>query len=223
MLRIFKQRCGTLRLPSGHSRLYSTRQPRNCPKCGTPLPSALPTCLACSYIAPIPPEMSHEEILDIPQSSNPFKVDLKAMKQKFRQVQSICHPDKWSGRGGPQGSQIAAHQSAQINTAYTVLLDPVLRSQYILSRRAGLDADETDKLEDHEFLMEVMDAREELQTATEPHELESIRQRNKERFQTLVGEIERCIGEQDWQGAREATLKLKYWESLENAARDLAH
>lgn len=66
-----------------------------------------------------------------------------------------------------------------MNTAYQVLLNPLSRVQYIL-RQQGVDVlQETDKLDDQEFIMEVMEAREELEEANDEAEMAEIRHRNE--------------------------------------------
>ena len=78
-------------------RLYSTS--RKCPSCSTILPTALPTCPTCSHIESLPPSTSYFDLLDIPSSSNLFKIDVKQLKSQFLQAQRVCHPDTWSRKG----------------------------------------------------------------------------------------------------------------------------
>lgn len=66
-----------------------------------------------------------------------------------------------------------------MNTAYQVLLNPVSRVQYILSQEGVEVLEETDKLDDKEFIMEVMEAREEIEDATDEEQMTEIRDMNK--------------------------------------------
>ena len=80
-------------------RLYSTST-RTCPSCSAPLRSPLPTCLRCSYIQPLPSELTYYDILGVSNTSqNLFKVDVRDLKKKFLEAQRVCHPDAWSGKG----------------------------------------------------------------------------------------------------------------------------
>lgn len=72
---------------------------------------------------------------------------------------------------------MAAAQSSILNSAYRTLSSPVLRAQYILAQE-GYPPLETDKLTDQELIMEVMEAREELEEASSPDAVEIIRERN---------------------------------------------
>lgn len=69
--------------------------------------------------------------------------------------------------------------SSVVNTAYQVLLNPVSRVQYILSQEGVEVLEETDKLDDKEFIMEVMEAREEIEEATDEEQMTEIRDSNK--------------------------------------------
>lgn len=72
---------------------------KKCPACGTPLPTPLPACTSCSYIAPLPRSTTYHELLGLPPSSNRFDVDPSMLKDRFRQLQRVIHPDKWSNHG----------------------------------------------------------------------------------------------------------------------------
>lgn len=64
-----------------------------------------------------------------------------------------------------------------LNSAYKTLLSPLLRAQYILTLE-GFPPSETDKFSDPEFIMEVMERREELEEAQNEEELEQISTKN---------------------------------------------
>ena len=64
-----------------------------------------------------------------------------------------------------------------LNTAYKTLLSPVLRAQYILTLE-GFPPSEVDKFSDPEFIMEVMEMREELEEVQTEEALEQISSRN---------------------------------------------
>lgn len=70
---------------------YST-----CVNCSSPINSNIPVCKSCGSISPLPSHLSHHSLLGIPDKPNPFLIHLPTLKQKFRQAQSICHPDAWS-------------------------------------------------------------------------------------------------------------------------------
>ncbi|THH11104.1 hypothetical protein EW145_g874 [Phellinidium pouzarii] len=117
---------------------------------------------------------------------------------------------------------IAAAQSSVLNAAYRTLLSPVLRAQYILTQE-GFEPSETDKLTDQELVMEIMEAREELDEAETLENIERIRSENGGKVEEMYASIAKLIGEMKWEDARDAVVKLKYLEGIQSAAEDKWH
>lgn len=67
--------------------------------------------------------------------------------------------------------------SSRVNEALHRLSNPLRRAEYILARE-GYAGEETDKLDDMELLMEIMEAREGLANAQSPEEVAEIRAEN---------------------------------------------
>lgn len=67
--------------------------------------------------------------------------------------------------------------SSIVNKAYGTLLNPFARAEYILQQE-GVEIGESENLEDPALIMEVMEAREELDGAESQEEVERIRQEN---------------------------------------------
>ena len=85
--------------------------PKRCPSCSTPLPTSLPVCPKCFHITPIPESMTYHEMLGTPYEPNPFVVDVRQLKDQFRAVQAIVHPDRWVGKP-PVCARLNARRSA---------------------------------------------------------------------------------------------------------------
>ncbi|KAI0655088.1 Co-chaperone Hsc20 [Cubamyces menziesii] len=205
---------GTLKLRRNYSDTSS--RPKTCPSCSAPLPTALPVCSNCSYIAPIPESMTYHEMLGTPYEPNPFAVDVRQLKNQFRAVQAVVHPDRWVSRP-PEQQAIAAAMSSRINEALHRLSNPLRRAEYILARE-GFAGEESDKLDDMELLMEVMEARESLANAQSPDEVAEIRAENDAKIQDSIQEIERLVADKDWPALRTAAIRLKYLQGIESAA-----
>lgn len=127
------------------------------------------------------------------------------------QLQARAHPDLH-----PQHDKKRAEAlSARINEAYKTLQSPLLRAQYLLSLR-GIDVaeDERLKVEDPELLMEVLEAREQIEEAQEEGELAEMREVNEGRILESVGILERCFAEDDLEGAKGEAVKLRYWINI---------
>ncbi|TBU35251.1 hypothetical protein BD311DRAFT_709602 [Dichomitus squalens] len=201
---------------SRRSQSTTSSGPRRCPSCSTPFPTSLPVCPDCFYITPMPESMTYHEMLGTPYEPNPFVVDLRQLKNQFRTVQGIVHPDRWVGKP-PEHQAIASAMSSRINEALHRLSDPLRRAEYILARE-GLAGEETDKLEDMDLLMEVMEAREGLASAESQEEVEEIRSQNQAKIEEVLKEIEDLVAEKNWDALRTAAVKLKYLQGIQSAA-----
>lgn len=149
-----------------------------------------------------------------PPPDGPFSIDLSALKKEFLQLQARAHPDLH-----PQADKKRAEAlSARINEAYKTLQNPLLRAQYLLSLR-GIEVaeDETAKVDDPELLMEVLEAREQIEEAESEEDLVEMHQTNEERIERSVAEIERCFKEDDLQGAKNESIKLRYWVNIKES------
>jgi len=149
-----------------------------------------------------------------PPPKGPFKVDVRELRREFLQLQAVAHPDRH-----PANLKTRAEAtSARINEAYKTLQNPLLRAQYLLSLR-GIDVaeDETAKVEDPELLMEVLDAREQIEEAQEEHELENMKAVNNKRIEESEGILDEAFSRDDMQLAKAESVKLKYWTNIKES------
>jgi molecular chaperone HscB len=154
----------------------------------------------------------------LPDDSNPFLIDTALLKQRFRQMQSVCHPDTWASKG--QDNQDAAQAlSSAVNHAYQTLLQPMPRIEYILSQNEH-PMEETDKLQDNEFLMSIMMAREEIEMAETREETEAVIQENQAMIEQTISEIGSLVEQKRWPEAKQAGIRLKYLDGIRKAAVD---
>ncbi|ORY57513.1 Co-chaperone HscB, C-terminal oligomerization domain-containing protein [Pseudomassariella vexata] len=216
-------------ITSSHARLTIPSQIRWLSTSSTPTSSSSaeqpsPDAATTSSFKPQPPQ-TYYDIFPLslpagPPPDGPFEIDVRALRREFLQLQGKAHPDLHP----PSMKARAEAMSARINEAFKTLSSPLLRAQYLLSLQ-GLDVanDETAKVEDPALLMEVMEAREEVEEAEEESELEALRRRNEERERESEGVLAGCFGEGDWEGAVRECVRLRYWcnikESIHNWER----
>ncbi|KAJ7597468.1 hypothetical protein C8J56DRAFT_1108574, partial [Mycena floridula] len=188
-----------------------------CPRCSQPLPTSLPACRKCWTISTVSPSYDFYDILDISPDPNPFAVDTAALTRQFRKSQVACHPDTWSAQGSDK--QDTAHTlSAAVNQAYQTLLHPSSRIEYILQLK-GHPLTETEKVTDMDFLIEVYAAREELEEAENPEQVQTLlKEMNGRCFPELETEILQRVRDQEWESAKESAIKLKYIEGIKKDA-----
>jgi molecular chaperone HscB len=149
-----------------------------------------------------------------PPPSGPFHIDVRALRREFLQLQAVAHPDRH-----PQSLKARAEAtSARINEAYKTLQNPLLRAQYLLQLR-GIDVadDEMAKTEDPELLMEVLDAREEIEMASEEEELDEMKQVNNERIEASEKVLDGAFAGDDMDAAKKESVRLRYWVNIKES------
>ena len=105
--------------------------------------------------------------------------------------------------------------SSRINEAYKTLQNPLLRAQYLLSLR-GIEVaeDETAKVEDPELLMEVLEAREQIEEAQHEDHLVDMKTANEERISESTRIIDQAFRDDDLEAAKSEAVKLRYWINI---------
>jgi molecular chaperone HscB len=158
----------------------TTSSLHRCPQCGASLPTYLPLCTACSFIAPIQPSTSSRDLLlqNLEPGQNPFVIDGKALRNAFLRAQQVCHPDAWA-TAPPQAQRLAGEYSARINKAYRTLSSPRARAEEILEQH-GRDTKEHDQLDDPELVMRIMEVRERIEEGDEAAKEQIVRENQGE-------------------------------------------
>jgi molecular chaperone HscB len=111
--------------------------------------------------------------------------------------------------------------SARINEAYKTLQNPLLRAQYLLTLRGiEIAEDETAKVEDPELLMEVLEAREQIEEAESEEDLADMKTINDERIRGSEEVLERAFKADDIELAKSEAVKLRYWINIKESIDD---
>lgn len=151
-----------------------------------------------------------------PPPSGAFTIGLRALRKEFLQLQAKAHPDLHASKDKARAEAL----SSRINEAYRTLSDPLLRTQYLL-RLEGIEVEsETDKTDDKELLMSVMEVREAVEDAESEQELEGLKSENEERIQESLGRIEKGFVEGDLETVREEAVRLRYWRNCEESLKN---
>lgn len=176
-----------------------------------------------------------------PPPQGPFDIDVRALRREFLRLQAASHPDYFhsaSASSSPSDSPsdpentLAARRrrqaeaaSSHINAAYKTLSHPLLRAQYILAERYGVDlaGDEagshTAPAADPALLVEVLEAREAIEEAESEADLEGPMAENEERIERCVEGLRRAFAEGHVEGAVGEAVRLRYWESIKEGIR----
>ncbi|WP_130471395.1 Fe-S protein assembly co-chaperone HscB, partial [Candidatus Magnetaquicoccus inordinatus] len=114
-------------------------------------------CPTCQIIQPVAPDADFFALFSLPAT---FVLDTAALQQPYQALQREFHPDRFAQRSASE-RRLSIEQVTHLNRAYQTLLDPLLRSEYLLQRsgaKAGIDEKELSR--DPLFLLEVMEQRE---------------------------------------------------------------
>ncbi|CAK7232286.1 hypothetical protein SCUCBS95973_008208 [Sporothrix curviconia] len=166
-----------------------------------------------------------------PPPAGPFAINVRALRTEFLRLQAAAHPDFHHDQGAPAGRD--SHSSARakaealsslINEAYRTLASPLLRAQYLLKQRHGIDlaGDESTVggATEMDLLMAVLEVREEIEQAQCEADLEPIRAANQERMQASEAVLEKAFAADDAGAARREAVRLRYWVNIDDALRN---
>lgn len=147
-----------------------------------------------------------------------FTLDLRAVEQRHRELSRALHPDRYAGAPAAE-RRMALGRAIEVNEAWRVVRDPIRRAE-ALCARAGVELRE-DALPrpDPDFLMEIMEAREELAEAARRKDLarvsalgDAMRAREEKALAALGAGLDWAAGDR---GRVQATLprlaELKYF------------
>ena len=114
-----------------------------------------------------------ENFFDLFSQPVSFNVTTQEIKKKFKELQKKYHPDKFVN-STPHEHRIAIQFSAYLNTAYSVLINPIDRAEYLLKIK-GISYDKDNiTINDADFLMEQMDLRQSIDLAKKENDINSV-------------------------------------------------
>ncbi|MBM4189882.1 MAG: Fe-S protein assembly co-chaperone HscB [Betaproteobacteria bacterium] len=143
-----------------------------------------------------------------------FALERAALDAAFRAVQAEVHPDKFAHADAATQRQ-AVERATAVNEAYQTLKAPVARGAYLL-RQAGIEPfDPANTRMSTAFLMQQIEWREQLESATDVAALEALEKRiaaaARDHEQRLIRQID---AEADRVGATETLRELRFIEKM---------
>ena len=133
-----------------------------------------------------------------------FAMDLKQAEARHLELSKTLHPDRYAG-AAPNERKLALSRAVEVNEAWRALRDPIKRAEAILTL-AGKKVGETNEPKPSPaFLMEVMEAREELEEAKGDATMVA---RVVARARQYFSEAEKALGEAIDRGAFDEAIPL---------------
>ncbi|MBA4381581.1 MAG: Fe-S protein assembly co-chaperone HscB [Sideroxydans sp.] len=146
-----------------------------------------------------------------------FAIDIPALDQRYRDLQSQVHPDKFSHLSESE-QRLSMQWSTRINEGYQTLRSPLARGRYLLSLQGVDTQEETNTAMPLDFLMQQMEWREALQDAIEAKDidaLDGLSDKNKKETKILQHQLGMQLDEShDHLAAAGSVRKLRFLEKL---------
>jgi molecular chaperone HscB len=166
-------------------------------------------------------EKNYFELFGLPSQ---FTIDLPDLAVRYRELQKKFHPDKFASSTDSE-RRMASQMAAQINAAYQSLKSPLERGRYLL-KLAGIDLDdEKDTQMNPAFLLEQMELREQLESATEAGDpLKRLMQLSNEIEQSIakrVATLNDLLQQDEAEPLNQARNLLREMQFLEKLRKDI--
>ncbi|MDH3326394.1 MAG: Fe-S protein assembly co-chaperone HscB [Gammaproteobacteria bacterium] len=167
-------------------------------------------------------KQTHFSLFALPVS---FDIDLAELTQRYRDLQKAVHPDRFAN-GSEQERLFAIQRAAQVNDGYAVLKSPLLRAQYLLALN-DVVADGNATISDPEFLMQQMDMRESLESASVKDDALTVVENTLDEiegiYRALLNEIKQMFADvaPDYAAINNCVLKLQFFNRLKNEAETM--
>ncbi|HEY0137991.1 MAG TPA: Fe-S protein assembly co-chaperone HscB [Nannocystis sp.] len=123
-----------------------------------------------------------------------WQVDRSALERSYLERSRQAHPDAFVGQGAA-AQRSALEASSRLNTAYSVLRDPVRRAEYLV-KLGGVDLDSSDPVRgspqpSQSFLIQMIELRERLAEDDTDAIRDEIEARAEQAFDEAVAALER--------------------------------
>ena len=148
-----------------------------------------------------------------------YALEPEALEKTYREIQSRVHPDRFAHAGDAE-RRASLQWTTRVNEAYRTLKDPVQRGKHLLELHGVDVAFETNTQMPTDFLMQQLELREELESATggrDAARLDRLRSGLVSQKKALEAQIARAIdADKDYARAAELVRKLMFLDRLDN-------
>jgi molecular chaperone HscB len=166
------------------------------------------------------PGADHFALLGLPRA---FDVDLHALDEAYRAVQTQVHPDRFADKSDAE-RRVAMQWATSANEAYRVLKKPLPRAKYLIES-AGVGLGEQDNTAmPTDFLIQQMEWREHVAEARAHRDDKGLR-RIEHAIRGAEVELWPLLAERitaaDWSHAADVWRRLRFLEKLHDDIEDV--
>ncbi len=146
-----------------------------------------------------------------------FEIDSKQLTQRFRELQSKYHPDRFA-HGSDQERRMAVQITSLLNEAYNGLRHSRIRARYLLEQAGVAFNDDRETSSDPMFLMAQIEMRETIEdaeSAIEPLDaLDKVGTQIRADAKQLEDSFSAAWQADDHATAKDIMLKMRFYERL---------
>lgn len=158
---------------------------------------------------------NHFALFGLPIS---FVIDSAVLDQRYRQLQSEVHPDKFAAASGTEKLR-SMQWATSANEAYRTLKNPTARARYLLELQGVHTDEESNTAMPADFLMQQMEWREAIEEARDAKDLDALDKLLKDiqaAAKTLQQDLAQQLGEEPPQlsAAAGSVRKLSFVDKL---------
>ena len=144
-----------------------------------------------------------------------FLIDLNVLEDKYLELQSKLHPDKFVNSSQNE-KDFSNEHSSRINESYKLLKNNVSRANIILKSN-GYDLEKESKtFGDEKMLEDIMDLQSKCMLAENEISKKKIRNEIKEVIDETINELNLLFKKKSWKEAYNLNVKLSYLEKMKN-------
>lgn len=115
---------------------------------------------------------------------------------------------------------LAESLTSTLNTAYSTLLDPLSRANYLLSFYNISILDESKTHQDTTFFSKIMELNEEIENSESQTDIQSIQRVIYEEIKKEIMEIRSGFKTLNFQIIKQAIIRLKYWNNMKHTLQE---
>tara|TARA_B100000963_G_scaffold349596_1_gene358847 strand:- start:178 stop:750 length:573 start_codon:yes stop_codon:yes gene_type:complete len=181
---------------------------KNCWSCDKKIPDKDFVCKACGVLQK-PFDLNPFDIFSI---SKEFKINKKILEEKYIELQTLLHPDKFINASQEEKNFSNFHTSS-VNNAFKVLNDDVSRIKVLLEY-FGYQISENDSFQDVSVLEEIMELQDKSMSVESETEKNKIKSQLFDKIEKEMKKVSQLFNEKKYKDVHNSCIKLSYLQKI---------